>query len=194
MKQENVDVIYTMENINTVCLLKKQSYQMGWSVPVVMSGAILDLDTMKGICGSAEAMEGICGDYSGGVWDLKKTKISPYYLDFVQKLKVAWKAKTGKELTNTGIISTGVQMICQYVEAVKKAGSKDPDMVMKSIKGGTFDTVLGTYTFSGHTVYDADVVCGYPTAVSIIKNGKITYLTEYPIANIDTDVPITSRQ
>ena len=96
MKQENVDMIYTMENINTVCLLKKQAYQMGWSVPIVMSGAILDLDVMRGICGSAEAMEGICGDYSGAVWALKKTKIPQYYLDFAEKLKVAWKAKNGQ--------------------------------------------------------------------------------------------------
>ncbi len=190
MKQEGVEMIYTMENINTVCLLKKQAYQMGWNVPVVMSGAVLDLDVIKGICGSAEAMEGICGDYSGAVWELKKTKISPYYLEFANKLKAAWKAKTGKELTNTGIISTGCQMICQYIEAVKIAGTKDPDAVMKAIKGGTMDTILGTYTFSGHTGYDADVVCGYPTGISIIKNGKITYLTEYPIPNIDTDVPI----
>jgi hypothetical protein len=173
-----------------VCLLKKQAYQMGWSVPVVMSGAILDMDVIKGICGSAEAMEGICGDYSGAIWELKKTKISPYYLEFAQKLKTAWKAKTGKELTNTGVISTGCQMIGQYVEAVKKAGTKDPDAVMKAIRGGTLDTWLGTYTFSGHTSYDADVVCGYPTGISIIKNGKIQYLTEYPIPNIDTDVPI----
>ena len=136
------------------------------------------------------AMEGICGDYSGAIWELKKTKISPYYLEFAQKLKTAWKAKTGKELTNTGVISTGCQMIGQYVEAVKKAGTKDPDAVMKAIRGGTLDTWLGTYTFSGHTSYDADVVCGYPTGISIIKNGKIQYLTEYPIPNIDTDVPI----
>ena len=145
---------------------------------------------MKQVVGGAEAMEGICGDYSGAIWDLKQTKISPYYLEFVEKIRKAWKAKTGKEMSNTGVISVVAQMFSQYIEAVKKAGTKDPDAVMKAIRGGTFDTFLGTYTLAGKLKYGSDVVWGYPCAICVIKDGRIQYLTEYPLRNIDTDVPI----
>jgi branched-chain amino acid transport system substrate-binding protein len=188
MREKKVDVIYTGENINTAGLLKKQAYQMNYPVYVIMSGAIMDLDVIKGICGSAEAMENIGGDYSAS-YVLQKTTVAPYYLDLANKIKDIWKKKLNKE-PNTGVISTGAQMIGQYLAAVQKAGTKDPDAVMKAIRGGTFDTFLGTYTYSGKETYGADVVCGYPTGVGIVKNGRIQYLNEFPINNIDTDVPI----
>ena len=195
MKEQGVEMITTMENLNTVGLLRKQGIQMGFKVPIVMSSSILEMDYMKTIVGGNVAdLDGICGDYSGATWDLKQTKISPYYLAFAEKVKKKWKENTGKELENVGIIGTGCQMIGQYIEAVKQAGSKDPDAVMKVIRGGTLDTFLGTYTASGHTWGDfgpeGDVTFGNPCAISIIKDGKVQYLTEYPMRNVDTDVPI----
>jgi hypothetical protein len=184
-----------MENLNTVGLLRKQSIQMGFKVPIVMSSAILEMDYMKTIVGGNIAdLDGICGDYSGANWELKQTKVSPYYLDLTDKIRKMWKVKTGKELENVGIIGTGCQMFGQYIEAVRQAGTKDPDAVMKKIRGGTLDTFLGTYTASGHTWGDygpeGDVTFGNPCAISIIRNGKVEYLTEYPMRNVDTDVPI----
>lgn len=188
MREEKVNVIYTGENINTVCLLKKQAHQMNYPLYIVMSSAIVDLDVMKGICGSVEAMENICGDYSAP-YVLRKTKVAPYYLDLANNIKDLWKKRYNKE-PNTGVISVGAQMIGQYIAAVQKAGTKDPDAVMKAIRNGTFDTFCGTYTYSGRETYGADVVCGYPIGLGIIKNGKVDYLTEYPILNVDTDMPI----
>jgi hypothetical protein len=70
-------------------------------------------------------------------------------------------------------------MIGQYIEAVQRAGSIDPDAVMKQLNGGTLDTFLGTFKLTGSKNYGADVVCGYHQGIGIIKRGQIQYLTEW---------------
>ncbi|MHB8084567.1 MAG: hypothetical protein ACYDHZ_01930, partial [Dehalococcoidia bacterium] len=64
--------------------------------------------------------------------------------------------------------------------AMTKAGSTDPDAIMKAIQGGTFSTTTGTYTMSGAKTYGSPIVFGTPGALSQIKGDKEVFLSESP--------------
>jgi hypothetical protein len=57
--------------------------------------------------------------------------------------------------------------------------------MMKTFKGGTFETFLGRYTFSGAKTYGAPVVCGYPCGMGVIQGDQDVYMGEYPLTDAD---------
>ena len=71
------------------------------------------------------------------------------------------------------------------VDAVQQAGTIDPDGVMKTFKGGTFDTILGKLSMTGTKKYGAPVFLGNPGTASVIKGGKEVYLGEEPMTDLD---------
>ena len=75
--------------------------------------------------------------------------------------------------------------LSQYLECAQKAGTTDPDVMMKTFKGGTFDSFLGRYTYMGTKTYGAPVVFGYPCAMGEIKGDKEVYIGEYPLVDAD---------
>jgi hypothetical protein len=73
----------------------------------------------------------------------------------------------------------------QYFEAVRQAGTLDPDSVMKTFRGGTFETFLGKYTLSGQKTYGSPVVFGYPCSMGQIQGNEIVYIGEHPLLDAD---------
>ena len=73
----------------------------------------------------------------------------------------------------------------QYFEALEQAGTTDPDVVMKTLRGGTFETFLGRYKLTGGRFYGSDVVFGHSCAMCISKGQENVYLGEYPLTDIN---------
>ena len=47
----------------------------------------------------------------------------------------------------------GISSQGQYFEVLEQAGTTDPDAVMKTLRGGTFDSFLGRFTLTGKRFY-----------------------------------------
>jgi len=181
------DVIFTVySSIQDVGLMAKQASQMGYKFIIAQGGPILDMQALKGIAGSTDAIQNICADYSYP-WVLKKTKVSPKYLDMANRIRTEYEKKFNKE-PNSGALSINCNMLGQYLEAVQQAGTIDPDAVMNVFRGGTIDTFVGTYKLSGEKLYGANVVFGYPCCMSIIKGEEQVYLGENPLTDSDNPV------
>lgn len=186
MAEQGVEVIYCVGSPLEVGLMAKQRYQMGYSWPIGQEASNVDLNIVKGIAGSEEAMQNIVSDYPLP-WEFKKTTVSPKYLDMAKRMWNRFKEQNNGKEPFTGIYGGGGALpMCQYFEAVQQAGTLDPDVVMKTIRGGTFDTFFGTYTLSGEKYYGSNVVFGHPICMGIIKGMETQYLGEYPLKNIDT--------
>ena len=87
---------------------------------------------------------------------------------------------TGAPVVYTGWIGWMPSHMLILTQAMTKAGSTDPDAIMKAIQGGTFSTTTGTYTMSGAKTYGSPIVFGTPGELSQIKGDKEVYLSESP--------------
>jgi len=88
---------------------------------------------------------------------------------------------TGKPCTYTAFCAYGPTHLEILAQAMQKAGSvDDPDKIMKAIRGGTFDTMVGKYTMSGAKTYGSPIVFGNPGLMSELKGGGPVYFGESP--------------
>jgi hypothetical protein len=186
MAEQGVEVIYCVGSPLEVGLMAKQRYQMGYSWPIGQEASNVDLNIVKGIAGSEEAMQNIVSDYPLP-WVFKKTAISPKYMDMAKRMWARFKEQNNNKEPFTGIYGGGGALpMSQYFEALEQAGTTDPDVVMKTIRGGTFDSFFGKYKLSGEKYYGSNVVFGHPICMGIIKGMETVYLGEYPLTNVDT--------
>jgi branched-chain amino acid transport system substrate-binding protein len=184
MAEQGVEVIYCVGTPLEVGLMAKQRYQMGYTWPICQAAPGLDLGLMKGIAGSEEALQNIVSDYPIP-WELKKVTVSPKYLDMAHRIWNKFKEVNNKEMWYGAFGGSGMNSMAQYFEALEQAGTTDPDSVMRTIRGGTFDCFEGRYTLSGKKYYGSDVVYGYHCAMGIVKGMETVYLGEHPLLNVD---------
>jgi ABC-type branched-subunit amino acid transport system substrate-binding protein len=185
MAEKGVEVIYCVGSPLEVGLLAKQRSQMGYKWPIGQEASNVDLSIVKGIAGSEEAMQNIVSDYPLP-WEFKKTTVSPKYLDMAKRMWDRFKEQNKGKEPFTGIYGGGGALpMSQYFEAVQQAGTTDPDVVMKTIRGGTFDSFFGKYTLSGEKYYGSKVVFGHPCCMGIIKGMETDYLGEFPLTDVD---------
>lgn len=182
MAEQGTQAIFVGGTILEVALMAKQRWQMGYTWPIGHTSDSL-VDIFFGICGK-DAAQGIMGNRVAP-WELKKVTVAQKYLDMSQKILDRYNKKFGKPLDNYGPFSTVITHLSQYFECAQRAGTTDPDIMMTTFKGGTFDTFLGKYTFSGSKTYGAPVVCGYPCAMGVIQGDKDVYMGEYPLMDAD---------
>ena len=182
MAEQGTEVIFVGSTILDVALMAKQRWQMGYKWPIGHTSDSLP-DVFFGICGK-DAAQGIMGNRSVP-WELKQAKVAQNYLDMAQRIRDRYQQKYGKPLTDNGPFSQVITHLSQYFECAQRAGTTDPDTMMKTFKGGTFDTFLGKYTFSGTKTYGAPVVFGYPCAMGVIKGDDDVYMGEYPLTDAD---------
>ena len=182
--EQGVEVIYSVGTPLEVGLMAKQRYQMGYQWPICQNAPALPFDLMKGIAGSEEAIQNLVSDYSVP-WELKKVTVAPKYLDMAHRISNKFKEVNNKEMWYGAFGGSGMNSMAQYFEALEKAGTTDPDSIMRTIRGGTFDCFEGTYTLSGKKYYGSDVVYGYHCAMGIVRGMETIYLGEYPLMNID---------
>ena len=184
MAEKGTEVIYCVGSPLEFGLMAKQRWQMGYKWPIGQIASLLDFDTMKGICGSEEAMQGLVSDYPLPM-ALKKVTVAPKYMDMAKRIWDRYREKNKKDLFIGSYGGACINSQGQYFEALQQAGTTDPDMVMSTLRGGTFDTFLGRYTLSGKKYYGSDIVFGHPCAISIVKGKENVYLGEYPLMGVD---------
>lgn len=182
MAEQGAEVIFAGATILEVALMAKQRKEMGLKWPIVHTSDNL-VDILFSICGK-DGAQGIMGNRNAP-WELKKVQVAQKYLDMSQRMLATYEKKYGQALDTYGPFSMVITHLSQYLECAQKAGTTDPDIMMKTFKGGTFDSFLGKYTFSGTKTYGAPVVFGYPCAMGEIKGDKEVYIGEYPLVNAD---------
>ena len=182
MAEQGTEIIFVGGTILDVALIAKQRWQMGYKWPIGQTSDSLT-DIFFGVCGK-DAAQGIMGNRTVP-WELKQVKVAQKYLDMALRIKDRYQQKYGKPLTDYGPFSQVITHLSQYFECAQRAGTTDPDIMMKTFKGGTFDTFLGTYTFSGTKTYGAPVVFGYPCAMGVIQGDDDVYMGEYPLKDAD---------
>jgi branched-chain amino acid transport system substrate-binding protein len=185
MAEQGVEVIYTIGSPLEVGLMAKQRWQMGYKWPIIQNAPPLQFDLVKGIGGSEEAIQNIVSDYPVP-WALKKTAVSPKYLNMAQRIWDKYRELYKKDMFIGNFGGAACDSQGQYFEALEQAGTTDPDVVMKTLRGGTFETFLGRYKLTGKRFYGSDVVFGHPCAVCILKGQENVYLGEYPLTDINT--------
>lgn len=184
MAEKGVEVIYCVGSPLEFGLMAKQRWQMGYKWPISQIATLLDFGTMKGICGSEEAMQGLVSDYPLPM-ALKKVTVAPKYLDMAKRIWDRYREINKKDLFIGSYGGACINSQGQYFESLQQAGTTDPDVVMRTLRGGTFDTFLGRYTLSGKKYYGSDIVFGHPCAISIVKGRENIYLGEYPLVSVD---------
>jgi len=182
MREEGAQVLDIGGTVLEVALVAKQRWEMGYKVPIVHSSDNL-LDIFFQVAGK-DAAQGIMGNRNNPT-ELKKVTVAPKYLDMTQRIVDRFQKKYNKPLDNYGVFSMSITHLSQYLECAQSIGSTDPDAMMKSFKGGTFDSFLGRFTFSGTKTYGAPVVFGYPCAMGEVQGDKEVYLGEYPLMDAD---------
>jgi ABC-type branched-subunit amino acid transport system substrate-binding protein len=184
MAEKGVEVIYCVGTPLEIGLMAKQRWEMGYKWPICQAAPGLDLDLMKGIAGSKEALQNIVSDYPIP-WDLKKVTVSDKYKDMAIRVRDRFKQEYNKDMWYGTFGGSAMNSMGQYFEIVEQAGTIDPDGIMKTARGGTFDSFMGRYKLSGNKYYGSDVVFGYHCAMGIVKNMETVYLGEYPLLNVD---------
>ncbi len=182
MKEEGAQTIFAGGTILEVALIAKQRWEMGFKWPIVHSSDNL-IDIFFSVCGK-DAAQGIMGNRNNPT-ELKKVVVAQKYLDMTNRIVERFQKKYGKPIDNYGVFSMAITHLSQYFECAQSIGSTDPDAMMKAFKGGTFDSFLGRYTYSGSKTYGAPVVFGYPCAMGEVQGDKEIYLGEYPLTDAD---------
>jgi ABC-type branched-subunit amino acid transport system substrate-binding protein len=183
MAEQGTEVIFSVGSPLEVGLMAKQRWQMGYKWPIIQSAPALPFDLMRGIGGSEEAIQNIVSDYSVP-WVFKKTVVAPRYLDMAKRIWARYQELYKKDMF-AAFGGSGITAQGQYFEALEQAGTTDPDVVMKTLRGGTFETFMGRYKLTGGRFYGSDVVFGHPCAVCISKGQENVYLGEYPLTDIN---------
>ena len=163
--------------------MAKQRWAMGLKWPLAETASQMDPPMFLRLCGN-EAGQGVISDRPVP-WELKKTRVAPRFLEIAKILEERHKEQYGIPIQNYGIFASSVGMTAQYLEIVQQAGTIDPDKVMSTVRGGTFDTFLGTYKLSGEKTYGSPIVFGYPGAVGQIEGDKEIPIGEYPLVDAD---------
>jgi len=177
------DIIYGAGDVMAAMLITKQRWEMGfkhWRTGT--AGGILSPMMYISVSGM-EASQGFMGQYFAN-WAFKKTKVDPKKIKRCQEVMKIVSKKQGKPYTYTAWIGWFPHHIEILAEAMQRAGTvDDPDAIMAAIRGGTFDTTIGKFTFSGAKTYGSPIVFGTPGCMSQIKGTEEVYLSEHPLTS-----------
>lgn len=177
------NLVYTDMGINSTTLFVKQRWNAGYKWPVGQAGGLADASIYIDACGY-DAAQGLIGSYFG-IWDFKETRVNPEYVTMCQQVMKTLSDKHGKPFAYTDWIGWLPSHLLMLSQAMQQAGTvDDTDAIMKTIRGGTFDTTAGRYKMSGEKTYGSPIVFGCPCAICIIQGDQEVYLSEHPVKSI----------
>ncbi|SDB45064.1 amino acid/amide ABC transporter substrate-binding protein, HAAT family [Bauldia litoralis] len=133
LKAANIDVLYVGGYHTEAGLIKRQMVDQGMETMLV-SGDALVTDEYWAITGDAGA--GTLMTFSP---DPRK---NPVAAPVVERLEAAGRTTEGYSLYTYGAIQA-------WAQAVERAGSVDFEPVVAELENGSFDTVLGEFSFNG---------------------------------------------
>ena len=183
MAEQGTQVIFAGGTPLEIALMAKQRWQMGYKWPVAQTSPQIKPELFINLCGF-DAAQGVISDYPAP-WVLKKVAVASRYISIAERIKSKYLEIKGEQIPDVGIFAGAIGQMGQYFEAVRQAGTLDPDSVMKTFRGGTFETFLGKYTLSGQKTYGSPVVFGYPCSMGQIQGNEIVYIGEHPLLNAD---------
>ncbi|MHB1421373.1 MAG: ABC transporter substrate-binding protein, partial [Bacillota bacterium] len=178
LKQAGVDTIYSFGAPEQVAMTKKAIYEAGYKTNFATSGTIPDLDAFIDIAGYEAAQGGLHTFYFP--WELKNIKVAPEAVEMALKIRDKHKELYNEEMTYDGAFAYGLNQMQMYIQAAQKAGTTDPDELMKVIDGGTFDLFLGTTTLGGKETYGRAVFGAFPGAMGKLEGRKLVYASDEP--------------
>ncbi|MFH2131105.1 MAG: ABC transporter substrate-binding protein [bacterium] len=180
-KEKGVDIIFGAGDVLAAMLITKQRWEMGFKeMKTGTSGGIIDPMMYIGVSGY-EASQGFIG-YFDNTWEYKKTKVNPKYIKMAEDIMDMVSKKQGKPFIYTGWIGWIPVHMMIVAEAMQRAGTVDDvDAIMKEIRGGTFDTMIGKFTMTGAKTYGSPIVFGHPGVLGVIKGKDIVYYSEHPL-------------
>jgi ABC-type branched-subunit amino acid transport system substrate-binding protein len=185
MNQANIDMLLIYGPSMDLLTMAKQRFAQGKRYPIVQTTGVFNLKAFTAAV-STEALEGIVSEYSLPS-ALKVTKVSSQQLAVAQKFQDLWLAKYKEPVTDTTTLPFGWSLVwgSLIVDAVQQAGTLDPDSLMKTFRGGTFDTITGKFAMTGTKKFGSPVFFGAPCMSSIMRGGKEVYLGEMPMTDVD---------
>jgi len=174
------DIIFLASDPMATMLVLKQRWAMGFKdMKVGCTGGMLSPSMYIGVSGK-DASQGLMAE-DGDITLAKKTKINPKYIQMFKDTMALTSKITGKPFYYTDWTAYGPTHLQILSQAMVRAGSvDDPDKIMKAIRGGTFDTMVGKYTMSGAKTYGSPIVFGNPGLMSYMKGEEQVYLSEHP--------------
>ncbi|MHB1420136.1 MAG: ABC transporter substrate-binding protein [Bacillota bacterium] len=179
LKQAHADVIYFWSAIGTQALMNKQMYEGNYNMHMVGAGALVAPKDYVDVAGY-DAAQGILQAYTPP-WDLKETKVTDAMKDMSQRIMKRHAEKYDDPgYSADGVFNYGGNSMALYLEAIQKAGTLDPDAVMKVIDGGTFDLFTGTQTMGGLKTFGRAVVAGVPGSLGEIQGYAPKLVAESP--------------
>ncbi|MHB1128000.1 MAG: ABC transporter substrate-binding protein [Bacillota bacterium] len=173
-----MDTIYSFGAPQQVALTKKAIYEMGYKVNFATSGTIPDLDAFIDIAGYEAAQGGLHTFYFA--WELKEIKVAPEAVQMALKIRDKHEELYNEKMTYDGAFAYGLNQMQMYFQAMQKAGTTDPDEVMKVIEGGTFDLFLGTINLGGKEAYGRAVFGSFPAAMGKLVGRNLVYASDAP--------------
>ena len=186
LHEGNADLVMVAGPANDVMAVAKLRQSLGKKYPITQTGGYANLKAFLAAMGPFELSNNIVSEYAAP-WECKVTKISPKHLADLKKFRELWQAKYKDpiETISTSPFGYTMGMVSLLVEGLQEAGSPDPDALMKTFRGGTFDTLQGKFKMTGQKKHGSPVFFGSPGMASILKNGKEVYLGETPITDVD---------
>ncbi|MHB1128073.1 MAG: ABC transporter substrate-binding protein [Bacillota bacterium] len=184
LNNQGVDTIYSWSFPAHEAMMEKTIYELGLKdkINFAGSGTLVDPKDYIKVAGF-EAAQGSLHGYQAP-WELKDTKVAPHMVDLANRIRQRHQEKYGEELLYAGAFDYGAGGMAMYFEALQKAGTTDPDAVMKAIEGGTFDTFIGTYTMSGAKTYGRAVMAGTTGGMGVVEGEKPRLAVETPLTTI----------
>jgi len=147
----------------------KQANELGYKGFYSNVGALTSVEDMIDIAGK-EAIEGYIAPFE----DMRCPAITEENRQLMAKMKEIYLEKYGPPFEPLSWrYAPGLQILSQ---AMEKAQSLDPEVLVKVIENMKFDTLLGSGKFEGKQTYGITRQLEVNTIVGIIKDGKIEYL------------------
>lgn len=137
-------------------ILYEQWYELKVPAIIAHMGATVAADSF--IRDNAKLMEGSIVNVRW--WPAKYTQVS-------QPMMESYKQKTGQDPTNFSVQGHDAELV--MLDAIRKAGSTDPDKISAALESSTFDTAWGKRKF---TPLDAGHRMPIETVVVQIQHGK----------------------
>lgn len=186
LHEGGADLIMVAGPASDAMAVAKLRQSMGKKYPITQTGGYANLKAFIAAMGSFDFSNNIVSEYNAP-WEFKVTKISPKHLADMKKFRDLWIAKYTDPIETISTIPFGYTLgqLSLIVEALQQAGTTDPDALMKSLRGGTFDSLMGKFKMTGQKKHGSPVFFGSPGMASILKNGKEVYLGETPITDVD---------
>lgn len=173
-----IDGIYSLGPAEgEVWLMVKQMYEAGYDWHFYANGMLPSTQDFIDIAGY-EAAQGVLHDW---MWPpaMRVTPISSEMVTMAERIAERYEEKFGKPMEGMSGFGYGTGDMSLLFDALKQAGSTDPDKVREVLWGGTFDTFRGTWTMGGQETHNGPIVQGYPCVTSKIEGNKQVYAGEY---------------